>query len=150
MAIKTLPLNLLSTNTRASFVELFCNFHELKLQVLRCPFVCLNFILFYVHECFICMKVCSPHLCLVPETRDKCQSLWNWSPRWMWATVLMLEIQLSLLEEPVLLVLLGSESTLQSQALVDFVDYNHFTCFWHWYFRYHTTWNKNIFKIYTS
>lgn len=43
------------------------------------------FLLFYVDECFDCMKVCVPHMYLVPmeEVRRVHQVLWNRRYRWL-------------------------------------------------------------------
>jgi hypothetical protein len=49
----------------------------------------------HMYECFACMYVCAPCVCLVPtEVRRRCQILWNWSYKRLWATVWVLGIEL--------------------------------------------------------
>jgi hypothetical protein len=42
----------------------------------------------YVYECLACMYICILWIFLVPEAARK--GLWNWTSRWLWATVWVL------------------------------------------------------------
>lgn len=46
-------------------------------------FVIVFFFLFDVYECFACMRVCVPHVCLVPTGGRSHQIPWNCSYRWL-------------------------------------------------------------------
>jgi hypothetical protein len=40
--------------------------------------------IYFMGECFICMYVLVPHVCLVPiEVKRGAQILWSWSCRWL-------------------------------------------------------------------
>lgn len=82
---------------------------------------------------FVCMNICVPHAWMVPkEVRRRCQSPWDQSYKWLWATLWVLEAERGF----------SARTTNALTAAPSLLP-------WTWHFRWVRCWDHQEKRIYT-